>query len=407
MIQTRPGVLWQPTTYQQLTNAARNGDLSEATLRIEFKQRLGQTPSARKSFAKELASLALDGGVLIVGITDESDRDPDNPMTALNPQPLQGLTDRIEQIAGTVPDPPIQVHCHELRETPTDTDGFVVVQIPASGIGPHMVDGCYYGRVGTQRQPLTDAQVLLHHQSRPATQDRTLEALNKFQQHWSKRPTDQSGQIPAQLYLVAVPAITRRDMAADWLHRGRGQTSNAFVHAHRSHPDTVYVERRSTMSKGIRWSNTTDNPNTSTYNKLQVLEITEDATISYFSDRIGARRPDQAMQLFLDHLCGRIHGFLNLVADFTNQIGYTGTLDIALTVDNILNARAHVPNGDGFGFPYYDQEYFTNTITQPSLTLGQHARTVTGELVLSLLRTLGASELPNVKAHLDNETSDS
>lgn len=217
MIQTRPGVLWQPTTYQQLTNAARNCDLSEATLRIEFKQKLGQTPSARKSFAKELASLALDGGVLIVGITDESDRDPDNPMTALNPQPLQGLTDRIEQIAGTVPDPPIQVHCHELRETPTDTDGFVVVQIPASGIGPHMVDGCYYGRVGTQRQPLTDAQVLLHHQSRPATQDRTLEALNKFQQYWSKRPTDQSGQIPAQLYLVAVPAITQRNMAADWL----------------------------------------------------------------------------------------------------------------------------------------------------------------------------------------------
>ena len=66
ILKSMSGPTWEPITEADLRQAEQSGILDEAIVGVEFKQQL----SDNKKTAKELASLALYGGALLVGVVD-------------------------------------------------------------------------------------------------------------------------------------------------------------------------------------------------------------------------------------------------------------------------------------------------------------------------------------------------
>jgi hypothetical protein len=112
--------------------------------------------------AKDIAALAVDGGTLIIGLQEDK---PTGRATALTPIAVQGVAERIDQACAYRIEPPLQVEIRDdLRDPADQTRGLVLVEVPASPLAPHMVDGRYYGRDNRIARPLSDAEVLrLHH----------------------------------------------------------------------------------------------------------------------------------------------------------------------------------------------------------------------------------------------------
>lgn len=80
------------------------GDLLVENHYLELKRELPPGRAANRELARDLASFAVDGGTMLIGLDEH-----DDGTVTLAPQPLARLAERIEQVAATVPDPPLAV----------------------------------------------------------------------------------------------------------------------------------------------------------------------------------------------------------------------------------------------------------------------------------------------------------
>lgn len=146
--------MWIPETAEELEATVAAGSLEE-TNTLEAKQ---QFPSNKK-LAKEIAALANDGGVLLIGVAeDEHDR-----LTKLNPVKLQGARERIDQIIQTSIQETLSVEIRALELEGDPSRGYLVIIVPASPRAPHMVivgkDNRYYGRGDNTVRRLSEGEV--------------------------------------------------------------------------------------------------------------------------------------------------------------------------------------------------------------------------------------------------------
>jgi hypothetical protein len=194
---------WVPADEAALREAFDRGVFEERNW-CELKRELGDTKSANADLAKNLASLAVDGGSYIIGLDEDV---PDgNP---LHPVPLERLCERIEQIAHTRIHPPLQVESTPLQSVTNPELGYVVVNVPASPLAPHQVDGVYYGRGDKMRRRLSDAEVERLFQRRAKWAAGAEADLRQFMElHNAESP----GAFP-QLFLIARPAAAWPEMA--------------------------------------------------------------------------------------------------------------------------------------------------------------------------------------------------
>lgn len=189
---------WSPASESEMVEAIANGTFVEHH-HFEVKRETGESPSERKELARDFAGLALDGGVLLVGVEENKKEHTWH----LEPQPLQGLGERLEQIAERLIDPPLPVRARDLRSTDDPTRGYVAVTVPASPRGPHMVDGAYYGRGEKTRRRLSDTEVRQLHAARRDLGEQISDFLD---QEIARDPfpiQESSGR--GHLYLVAHP----------------------------------------------------------------------------------------------------------------------------------------------------------------------------------------------------------
>lgn len=121
-----PTALWRPSTEAELLRAAADQQLDEATVGMEFKERLADGRAGNLKLAQEIASLAVDGGAIVVGVVDPKNRVGSNPVDALSPVKLDGLVERVESVARSVPDPPIPVSCRVITSDRDLSTGYVV-----------------------------------------------------------------------------------------------------------------------------------------------------------------------------------------------------------------------------------------------------------------------------------------
>ncbi|WP_170290547.1 AlbA family DNA-binding domain-containing protein [Kitasatospora atroaurantiaca] len=193
---------WMPRTEADL-QAAIDGGLIEESNYFDAKKEL-VTKGDNKELARDLASFANEGGTLIIGIAE----DKAARTFSLAPQSLDGLAEKVNSVARTIPDPPLNVVTAEI---PTDTDkavGYLVVQVPANPQAPHMVDGRYHGRHDKQKHVLTDAEVARLHARRRVAEDDVLALL---QREIDQDPLATYGS-QSHLFIVAQPLSGQHDM---------------------------------------------------------------------------------------------------------------------------------------------------------------------------------------------------
>lgn len=145
---------WGPMTWADVVAAAAGGLLDESHW-VDLKQELPAGKAKHNTdLAKDLASLAVDGGLLVVGVEDDDSR-----AGAVCGVVLAGLADRVDQVARDKVRPPLTVRSREVPDPDRPGQGCLLVHVPRSAEAPHMVDYVYYGRGDRANVRLGDEQV--------------------------------------------------------------------------------------------------------------------------------------------------------------------------------------------------------------------------------------------------------
>jgi predicted HTH transcriptional regulator len=132
--------------------AALEAGLLEESHALDLKRELGPSgTSTNKALAQDLASFAIDGGQLLIGVAED-------PLE-LHPVPLDGLAERVESVSLSRIDQPLQVSAIRILSVDDPSCGYLLVTVPASPLAPHMVDHVYYGRSDRRNYRLSDLEV--------------------------------------------------------------------------------------------------------------------------------------------------------------------------------------------------------------------------------------------------------
>ena len=202
---------WTPTAWSDVVEAAAGGLLDESHW-VDLKQEL---PTGKRThnteLAQDLASLAVDGGLLVVGIEDHDSR-----AGKVCGVELARLADRVDQVARDKVRPSLVVRSHEVPDPDRPGQGCLLVHVPPSAEAPHMVDYVYYGRGDRANVRLGDEQVraIIEHRRRSRT-DVTAELRRMADDD----PITDERQL-GHLYLLAQPETAPEEALVEILARG-------------------------------------------------------------------------------------------------------------------------------------------------------------------------------------------
>jgi hypothetical protein len=147
-------MVWLPDDETHLLDALSQGLFKERHT-LDFKGALPPGKGTNKELAKDLAQFAIDGGVLVIGVDDNDKTIPPK----LTPVDLNGLKERVDQVARSIPDPPMHVRTDAISASGDRAKGYLLVTVPPTPYEPRQVDGIYYGRGDTTRYRLSAAEV--------------------------------------------------------------------------------------------------------------------------------------------------------------------------------------------------------------------------------------------------------
>lgn len=159
------------STLEEVTLAAQGGLLAENQW-CELKEGLGPAKRAiNVELARDLASLSLDGGVLIYGIKDKT--------YEIVGCEAHSLETRVSQVAATNVQPPISPVFNPPIEV-SEGKFVVVISVPPSAVAPHMADSRYWGRSSEGKRVLSDSEVRRIIQANAADEDRFKSTVAEF-----------------------------------------------------------------------------------------------------------------------------------------------------------------------------------------------------------------------------------
>ncbi|GAA0812231.1 AlbA family DNA-binding domain-containing protein [Spirilliplanes yamanashiensis] len=195
---------WRPDTWQDLLDAAAGGLLDESHW-VDLKRELPTgKPKHNTDLAKDLASLAVDGGLLVIGIEDDESRAGE-----VCGVELAKLADRVDQVARDKVRPRLDVRSTEIADPDRPGWGCLLVHVPASSRAPHMVDYVYYGRGDRANTKLGDDDVRRIHREREAGHRHVEQALEDLVAHC---PVPASQHESGHLYVLVQPATAADDV---------------------------------------------------------------------------------------------------------------------------------------------------------------------------------------------------
>ncbi|MFD8431803.1 helix-turn-helix domain-containing protein [Streptomyces coelicoflavus] len=402
---------WTPKTETDL-QAAVEGGLFEEGHHLDLKIAAPNNKAGNKELARDLASFAVDGGTLIIGVQENKD----SRTFELAPQPLDGLPEKVEQVARTIPDPPLTVLTEEISSTADDGTGYLIVHIPASPVAPHMVDNRYFGRGDKTKYQMGDNWVVSLHARRRNTEADILALLRK------EMDEDPLRDVGAQshLFLVAQPTAGRRDMclpitsARDWnirLHTliQQARTSprtKAALPGTGFHLDLSSATQGHRRARGVALSSPALGPGRvytpegrSSDASLVELQLFEDGGLRLLMTRLsfGTSEPytlpgDEEQVLFDTAPVVLTRQMLELVRLISEDVGYHGNWSVAAGANRLRGRRRwSSPSVFTSNHRYSDDTYEESTgTTLAELDAAQGA--VTRRLLGPLLRSLDSEE---------------
>jgi hypothetical protein len=203
---------WTPTAWSDVVEAAAGGLLDESHW-VDLKQEL---PAGKRThnteLAQDLASLAVDGGLLVVGIEDHDSR-----AGKVCGVELARLADRVDQVARDKVSPSLVVRSHEVRDPDRPGWGCLLVHVPPSADAPHMVDYVYYGRGDRANVRLGDEQVRAVIEGRRRGRTDVTAELRRMA---DDDPIAAEKRQLGHLYLLAQPETAAEEALVAFLARG-------------------------------------------------------------------------------------------------------------------------------------------------------------------------------------------
>ncbi|GAA1149190.1 AlbA family DNA-binding domain-containing protein [Streptomyces javensis] len=390
--------------------AAVDGGLFEESHHLDLKK-APNSKGDNKELARDLSSFAVDGGTLIIGVQENKE----SRTFVLAPQPLNGLPEKIEQVARTIPDPPLTILTEEIRAAADDGTGYLIVHIPASPVAPHMVDNRYFGRGDKTKYQMGDAEVVSLHARRRNTEADTLALLRK------EMDEDPLRDVGAQshLFLVAQPTAGRRDMCLsitgvqDWnmrLHTlirrvHENQSLRAALEDEGFSPDLSHAHQGHRRARGVALSSANLKSDRTyaadgSYGDEDVIEVQlfEDGGLRLFMTRLsdGLRsgsRNEEEQVLFDAGAVILTRHMLELVRLVSDDVGYHGNWAVAVGANRLRGRRRHTQQSLFPSNHKYSADTYEETTGATLAELRDAPGTVTRRLLGPLLRSLDSEEL--------------
>lgn len=391
---------WSPQSEDDLLQALARGLLEESHY-LDLKREVEPGKGANKELARDLAQFAVDGGALIIGVEEHKDGPP-----TLAPVELDGLPERVEQIARSIPDPPLPVTCQAITSAADPARGYLVVKIGASGLAPHMVEGVYFGRDDRTKLRLSDAEVLRLHQGRGDVEDRAKTLLDAYVR---RDPVPALIRAQAHLFVVVAPVSPRREMLLDAVH-GEGwhktfhqlkSAGDAVVAGGQFAPDLPSAGRPARRADGaaMTYGLTEDRRLDPTTRGDQVvedaleLELSEDGVVRLFTSRLSDQVRGQGQLVFVDMIPVLTRRALSVAQAASEHCGYHGPWLVGVAATGIAGLGAYETRGWGSG-PGLPQDHgdYQQVTTTSSAELAQAPGAVAGRVVGRLLRAFGQAD---------------
>jgi hypothetical protein len=384
------------SSWNDIEIAAISGVLDE-TQWVELKRDVpASSKPANLELAKDLASLSVDGGLLIVGIADAK-----GALGTVTGTDLTDLATRIDQVAGNRIRPPLSVTLDSFPDPSDASKGVLVVTVPASESAPHMVEGRYWGRGATGKRVLSDDEVrrlLADRQRRSAGFEERLRALTGIDP-WGPLPHDHG-----HMYVLCEPAGEPREPLSDVLDgnvrvqdlvvkavpfRSPWMPSFGGLNYTRSHPD------------GLAATNASPDAATSLEQYELLVLLGDDGGLRLASGSgtqpygEGADAPEVVSP---GHVILTLHSCALLAAHVAQTYtGYSGPWRMGIYMDrlrDVVPSQAHSTVDARYGYtsitPFPADEYLRFTITTTQ-ELAEAPERVVERLAKPLLKGLGVA----------------
>ncbi len=394
---------WEPADEAAILLAIREGTLAES-VHLDVKRQVGSTDGARRETARDLASFAVDGGALLIGVEeDQSAR-----TWTLSPQALAGLVERVELIAENLIDPPLHVRPREIPSGADPSQGYLWVHVPASLQAPHMTGGVYYGRGERTRRRLTDGDVLRLHASRRGVEALALEQL-RDEIDWD--PVAKVRPRTGHLFLVAAPLATTSEMAVEVV-ADREALQRAVLNSLRGVPGGLAghdpTEAMATnlhrVADGMSLSSyrpgpdgrSLPSPGSDSEFEESIVNITfrEDGGVRV---TVGRASVEHAGTLWVRD--GLIYAWtlrlLNLVEHVAKTARFTGSWGLAVHVNGLSGASSSHYMQDAFDRtgPVYDRDSFQRATTATFSEIAEQPGRIIERLLGALARSLAVAHV--------------
>lgn len=403
----KPAGGWPPRTEAALDSAAKNRDLVETHV-LDVKRELPpKSDPANKELARDLASLAIDGGLLIIGVDEDKN-------FALNPVPLDGLAERVEQVAGSRIDEPLPLTFIVIESAAKPADGYLLVRVPASPRAPHMVDNRYWGRGDKTKHMLSDAEVERLIARRAGWAVNAEKALNGWM---AQDPIDPAKQLNGHLFVVASPVPPRERMLIETM-TATGDFTAVFrdLVGRTKHngasfaPDMPsHLSNFSTTADGWAWKSyavfgTEEGESSDRESRALMVEICENGQLRLFSGRaaeqLGTSGYGAGFFLF-DAIClGLTARMVSLASGISQAAGYLGSWDFGVGVTGIKGAKSYSRfERREFVGPSYTADKYTLTTRASLADIEVGTGPVLERLFGRLIRAIGADQIEANKKH--------
>lgn len=400
---------WQPRTEQDITDAIDGGLIAE-THYFDAKREVGPSSGDRKELGRDLASFAIDGGALLIGLEELKEE----RTWRLAPQPLDGLAERVEQIATQLVDPPLFVQVSDIPSPHEPTMGYLFVEVPSSARAPHMLDGIYFGRGDRTRIRLSDAAVVRHHSQRESLETRGHRLLDV---EVARDPAGPGAKHACgRMYAVAQPLTAPSGGGRMLVSKSQQVTSALLRDVDRLVPNDLRgaaptlgnLGQFSRRAQGIAWSSyETSGPGRTLRahrdgespdeEAMLDVELREDGGLRLLLGRLtavwGQRSQGQADVVF-DALAVAYALRLALwAAAIGDAIGYRGSWLLGVHGTDLRGAGSfhHRQSLGGWTHPF-DAEDYREVTTATRLELLQQPGNVAERLVGRLTRALGTED---------------
>jgi hypothetical protein len=362
--------LWIPRSVDELESAVESELVSDSH-HLDFKAftQAGKIPDTA---AKCTASLAVDGGVLIIGVGE----DKKARRFLLEPKPLVGVRDALDSMIANRVTPSLGVTVDELKRA--DGTGYLVVLVPASARAPHMVGGRYFSRTDTAAHQSSDDEVRrlwLRHVDRRSDRDSILKA------EVAREPVPLELRRGARLFVVAQPVSADPRLLLDvcegrdlrrWLMRATNLPVFSQQRTYAPHMGaTQEVHRR---SRGVaRSSHHLESDRTVVGDLLSPedcvdLEIWEDGGIRLYYERASGvlRKVDY---LLLSGITGEVSGVIELAREISTLASFRGSWSFGVALRGLKSLPAHSTAISGEQFWKYSDDSYDETPEVDNATL--------------------------------------